>query len=198
MPPQSQKRSLILASSSPYRKMLLERLGIPFTVRSPAVDETPLPGEAPARLVERLAESKAGAIAQHSPHAVVIGSDQVAVHDGQVVGKPGDALRARRQLASFSGRQVDFLTAVSVQCLELGLRYATCVVTEVLFRDLDAREIERYVARDNPVDCAGGFKSEAAGTALLRAMRSSDPTAIVGLPLISVAEALRQAGYPVP
>jgi len=189
---------LILASSSPYRKLLLERLGIPFAVLSPAVDETPLPGEKPARLVERLAESKAAAIAKRSPLAVVIGSDQVAVHAGQMVGKPGSTDRARLQLASFSGRQVDFLTAVSVQCLELDLRYAACVVTEVIFRELEALEIERYVALDNPVDCAGSFKSEAAGTALLRAMRSTDPTAIVGLPLISVAQALRQAGYAVP
>jgi septum formation protein len=198
MPPQSQKRSLILASSSPYRKLLLERLGIAFDVVSPSVDESRQPGEAPARLVERLAEAKATAVARLSPAAVVIGSDQVAVHDGRVVGKPGDAARARQQLASFSGRQVDFLTAVSVQCRELDLRYAACVVTEVLFRDLAMAEIERYVARDNPVDCAGAFKSEAAGIALLRAMRSSDPTAIIGLPLISVAQALREAGLAAP
>jgi septum formation protein len=198
MPPQSQKRSLILASSSPYRKLLLERLGIPFEVESPTIDESRLPGETPARMVERLAESKAARVAQRAPGAVVIGSDQVAVHDGQVIGKPGSPERARMQLNSFSGQRVDFLTAVSVQCLETGLQFAACVVTEVCFRDLAEDEIERYVARDNPVDCAGGFKSEAAGTALLRAMRSSDPSAIIGLPLISVAQALREAGYAVP
>jgi septum formation protein len=178
--------------------MLLERLGIPFEVRSPAVDESRQAGESPERMVERLAASKAAAVAQGSPAAVVIGSDQVALHDGQVVGKPGSAARARQQLSSFSGRQVDFLTAISVQCLEARLSFADCVLTEVCFRDLSEAEIERYIARDNPVDCAGSFKSEATGTALLRSMRSSDPTAIVGLPLISLAEALRQAGYAVP
>jgi len=198
MPPQSQKRSLILASSSPYRKMLLERLGVPFTVLSSAVDESRRPGEAPARMVQRLAETKAAIVAQDSPAAVVIGSDQVAVHAGQVVGKPGDAARARQQLTSFSGSEVEFLTAVSVQCLELGLHFAASVVTEVSFRDLTAAEIERYIARDNPLDCAGAFKSEAAGIALLQATHSSDPTAIIGLPLISVAQALREAGYNVP
>ena len=149
-------------------------------------------------MVERLANSKAGVVARRFPAAVVVGSDQVAVHDGQVIGKPGSADRARLQLRSFSGHQVDFLTAVSVQCLELGLRFAACVVTEVCFRTLADDEIERYVARDNPIDCAGSFKSEAAGTTLLSAMRSSDPTAIIGLPLISVAQALRQAGYAMP
>jgi septum formation protein len=198
MPVQTQKRSLILASSSPYRKMLLDRLGIPFAVQSPEVDESRQAGESPERMVERLAAWKASAVAQGSPAAVVIGSDQVALHEGRVVGKPGSTARARQQLSSFSGRQVDFLTAVSVQCLEARLSFAACVVTEVCFRDLSEAEIERYIARDNPVDCAGSFKSEAAGIALLRSMRSSDPTAIVGLPLISVAEALRQAGYAVP
>ena len=178
--------------------MLLERLGVPFTVLSSAVDESRRPGEAPARMVQRLAETKAAIVAQDSPAAVVIGSDQVAVHAGQVVGKPGDAARARQQLTSFNGSEVEFLTAVSVQCLELGLHFAASVVTEVSFRDLTAAEIERYVARDNPLDCAGAFKSEAAGIALLQAMHSSDPTAIIGLPLISVAQALREAGYNVP
>jgi len=198
MPSQSQKRSLILASSSPYRKLLLERLGLPFDVQSPAVEETRQAGETPRRMVERLAESKAAIVAQRFPAAVVIGSDQVAVHGEEVVGKPGNAEGARLQLASFSGRQVDFLTAVSVQCLEIALHFSACVVTEVCFRDLAEDEIERYVAFDNPIDCAGSFKSEAAGTALLRSMQSSDPTAIVGLPLISVAQALRAAGYNVP
>jgi septum formation protein len=198
MQQQSQKRSLILASSSPYRKMLLVRLGIPFEVFSPAVDETALAGEPPSRLVRRLASAKAQAVAGRFPAAVVIGSDQLAVHDGQVVGKPGTAARARQQLASFSGSRVDFQTAVAVMCAELGFEFTALVTTEAIFRDLSAVEIQRYVARDRPLDCAGGFKSEEAGTTLLRALRSDDPTAIVGLPLISVAEALRQVGYPVP
>jgi septum formation protein len=195
---QSQKRSLVLASSSPYRKALLERFGIPFAVRVPEVDEAPRPGEPPSTLVERLAQAKAGAVAAHAPAAVVIGSDQVAVHDGRVMGKPGDPQRARRQLAAFSGRRVDFLTAFSVQCIELDYQVTVTIPTEVCFRDLSAAEIQRYVARDNPVDCAGAFKSEATGATLLREMRSGDPTAIVGLPLISLAEALRGAGFRIP
>lgn len=198
MQAESQKRSLILASTSPYRKMLLDRLGLPFEVCSPSVDETRVAGESPSRLVERLAAEKAGAVARRFPAAVVIGSDQVAVHDGRVVGKPGSADRARRQLASFSGRRVDFLTAVAVICAELDFHFTAQITTEAVFRELASEEIRRYVDRDQPVDCAGGFKSEEGGTALLRALRADDPTAIVGLPLISVAEALRQVGYEVP
>jgi len=198
MQPQSQKRSLVLASTSPYRKLLLERLGIPFEVYSPQIDETAQPGETPARLVRRLAAEKAEAVSRRLPAAVVIGSDQLALHDGGVVGKPGTAARARRQLASFSGSRVDFLTAISVRCADSGFRFDNTVTTEVRFRSLSESEIRRYVARDNPVDCAGGFKSEATGTALLQAMRSDDPTAIIGLPLICLAEALRQAGFDLP
>ena len=198
MQPQSQKRSLILASSSPYRKALLERFGIPFAVRSPEVDEAPRPGEPPPAQVERRAQVKAATVAGQAPAAVVIGSDQVAVHDGKVVGKPGDPRGARQQLASFSGRRVDFLTAFSVRCIELDYQVTVSVPTEVYFRELSTAEIQRYVAQDNPVDCAGAFKSEATGVTLLREMRSSDPTAIVGLPLISLAETLRRAGFRIP
>ena len=198
MHPQAHKKSLLLASSSPYRKLLLERLGIPFEVHSPQIDETARPGETPARLVKRLAAEKAEAVARLLPAAVVIGSDQLALHDGQVVGKPGTAARARRQLASFSGSRVDFLTALSVRCEDSGFRFENTVTTEVWFRSLSQAEIRRYVARDDPIDCAGGFKSEATGTALLQAMRSDDPTAIIGLPLICLAEALRQAGFDLP
>jgi septum formation protein len=195
---QSQKRVLILASSSPYRKSLLERLGIPFAVHSPSIDESPRRRESASHLVKRLAGEKAACIAQRFPDAVVIGSDQVALHDGQVVGKPGSAARARQQLRSFSDRQVRFLTAVSVRCATTGFRFEATMATEVRFRPLSDPEIRRYVARDNPIDCAGGFRSEATGPALLQALRSDDPTAIVGLPLITVAEALRQAGFTVP
>jgi septum formation protein len=186
MQAQSQKRLLVLGSSSPYRKLLLERLGLPFEVCPPAIDESPAAGES------------AQAIADRFPAAVVIGCDQVAVHRGRLLGKPGTAARARQQLASFSGEQVDFLSAIAVRCRESGFHFATTVVTEVCFRTLTEQEIRRYVERDNPVDCAGGFKSEETGTALLRAMRSDDPTAIIGLPLISLAEALREAGYVLP
>jgi septum formation protein len=198
MQTQSQKRSLVLASSSPYRKLLLERLGLPFEVCSPGIDEIPAADETAPQLVTRLADEKVLAVAERFPAAVVIGCDQVAVHRGRVVGKPGTAARARLQLASFSGSQVDFLSALAVRCLESGFHFATTVVTEVVFRKLAEDEIRRYVERDNPVDCAGGFKSEETGTALLRAMRADDPTAIIGLPLIRLAEALREAGYVLP
>jgi septum formation protein len=178
--------------------MLLARLGLPFEVCSPAIDEAPLPDEPPAELAVRLAREKAGSVARRFPQAVVIGSDQVAVHRGRIIGKPGTAELARRQLERFSGDSVEFHTAVSVQCQESGLRYEASVGTEVAFRPLSGAEIRRYVDLDQPIDCAGAFKSEAAGPALLRAMQSSDPTAIIGLPLIAVAAALRQAGYTLP
>jgi septum formation protein len=189
---------LILASSSPYRKELLARFGIPFETRSPAIDESARPTESPAALATRLAREKAEALSREFPGSVVIGSDQVAVHRGRVVGKPGSAERAWRQLEAFSGESVEFLTAVCVRCLESGFCREETVGTEVLFRQLTPAEIRRYVERDQPTDCAGSFKSEAAGPSLLRAMHSSDPTAIVGLPLIAVAAALREAGFDLP
>lgn len=198
MQSEAQKKSLLLASSSPYRKMLLERLGLPFGTLAPEIDESPRPGESPARLVARLALEKAEAVSSRNTAAVVIGSDQVAVHNGRIMGKPGTAAQARQQLLEFSGSRVDFLTAVSIRCADSGLRFDRTVTTEVRFRALSEPEIQRYVAQDNPVDCAGGIKSEAAGIALLQAMRSDDPTAIIGLPLISVAEALRMAGFALP
>jgi septum formation protein len=198
MQAQSLKRTLILASSSPYRKTLLARLGLPFDVCSPAIDETHRPDEPPAELAARLAREKAASIARRFPQAVVIGSDQVAVHRDRIIGKPVTAERARLQLERFSGESVEFLTAISVQCQESGLRYEATVSTEVAFRPLNGAEIQRYVDLDQPTDCAGAFKSEAAGPTLLRAMQSSDPTAIIGLPLIAVAAALRQAGYTLP
>jgi septum formation protein len=198
MQTQSLKRTLILASSSPYRKALLERIGLPFEVCSPDTDEDPRPAEPPAELVARLAREKAAAVAHRFPQAVVIGSDQVAVHAGAIIGKPGTVEQACRQLERFSGDTVDFLTAVSVQCLESGLSRAATIGTQVAFRPLSGSEIRRYVDLDQPLDCAGAFRSEAAGPTLLRSMQSSDPTAIIGLPLITVAAALREAGYALP
>jgi septum formation protein len=198
MQQQSHNEKLILASSSPYRKMLLERLGIPFGIFSPAVDESPLEGEPPGQLVSRLASDKARAAAQHFPLSTVIGSDQVAVCSDSIVGKPGNAANAVAQLRNFSGRSVDFLTAISVLCHNTGFDYRSVVVTGVRFRELSDEEIRRYVAADNPIDCTGSFKSEAGGISLLRSMTSDDPTAIIGLPLIRVSEALRQAGFQVP
>ena len=198
MPDKSHKRTLILASSSPYRKLLLERLRLPFDIFSPSIDESASASETPLGLVERLALEKSLCAAQRFPSAVIIGSDQLAVCQGEIIGKPGTLSKACEQLAAFSGQCVVFHTAVSICCEDSGFRYAQTVDTEVCFRQLSRLEIERYVALDRPLDCAGSFKSEAAGISLLESMNSSDPTAIVGLPLITVSKALRKAGFNVP
>jgi septum formation protein len=191
-------RSLILASGSRYRAELLARLKLPFSSHDPELDERRLPGENAAALTSRLARAKAESIARRFPAAVVVGSDQVAEFEGRIVGKPGDALRAEAQLLEFSGRTVRFVTALALACAELELLQQDAVVTEVRFRTLQADEVRRYVALDAPLDCAGGFKSEAAGSMLLRSLRSEDPTAIIGLPLIALSAMLRQVGYRLP
>ncbi len=198
MPDQPIKRELILASTSPYRKQLLERLQIPFSVQAPDVDESPFPNEKPEDLVLRLAREKAQDISTRHEDSVVIGSDQVAVFGGLVLGKPGTVSRATRQLKRFSGQTVHFLTAICVSCCDSNFTRTTIVTSEVRFRILNDDEIKRYLEVDNPLDCAGGFKSEAAGSAILKYLRSDDPTAIIGLPLITVAELLRENGYNVP
>jgi septum formation protein len=198
MSQQSHKRNLILASSSPYRKSLLERLGIPFQVFSPDVDETPQSAETATRLVSRLAQSKAASLAAQFPDSVIIGSDQVAVCDEEITGKPLNTEDAVRQLQRFSGRIVRFLTAICVICEKTAYEYQRIVITEACFRILSDDEIRRYIDLDRPLDCAGSFKSEEAGISLLSAMKSDDPTAIVGLPLIALSEALRAAGFKVP
>ena len=174
--------------------MLLERLGIPFDIFSPAVDESPRAGEKAGDLVSRLAEDKARAAALRFPTSLIIGSDQLAICRDKIVGKPGNTANAIEQLQSFCGQTVHFLTAVAVFCDETSFHYEHTVVTDVRFRELSIDEIRRYVEMDNPIDCAGSFKSEAAGISLLQSMTSEDPTAIIGLPLITVSEALRRAG----
>jgi len=198
MQKQSHKRNLILASTSPYRKILLERLGIPFQIYSPEADETPRENEAADCLVARLALLKADSIASSHSGSVVIGSDQVAVWADTIVGKPGSAAAAVDQLQRFSGQRVRFLTAVCVLCAEQNYQFQRTLITDVLFRNLSTGEIRRYIDQDQPLDCAGSFKSEAAGISLLNSLRSDDPTAIIGLPLIAVSEALRRAGFKVP
>jgi len=198
MHPQSQKRTLVLASTSPYRKILLERLNLPFEIFSPSIDETPRDSESISQLVTRLAAEKSRAAAYRFPASVIIGSDQLASYRDAIVGKPGNARNAIDQLTSLSGQTVQFLTAVSVICAESELSYERTVMTEVRFRQLSGEEIRRYVELDRPVGCAGAFKSEAAGITLLESMVSDDPTAIVGLPLIAVSEALRKAGFDLP
>lgn len=184
---------LILASTSAYRRQLLGRIVPQFTVDSPAVDEAPLPGEPPGQTASRLARAKARAVASRQPGAIVIGSDQVAELDGRRLGKPGDAATARVQLQAASGRTVDFHTAVCV-IDAAGTLHEAIDLTRVRFRFLGAADIERYVDREKPFDCAGAFKAEALGIALFEAIESSDPTALIGLPLIATCRLLRDAG----
>jgi septum formation protein len=184
---------LVLASTSRYRRALLERLRLPFSVADPAVDETPHPGEPPATLALRLAGAKALAVATRAPGAVVLGSDQVATLDGAPLGKPGTAARAAAQLGAASGRCVEFLTAVAVAADGHVVAHHLDL-TRVRFRVLTTAEIERYVALDAPLDCAGSFRAEGLGVALFDAIESRDPTALIGLPLVWVASALRATG----
>lgn len=189
---------LILASTSRYRYELLTRLGLPFRAVAPQVAESHLPGEEPAARARRLALAKADAVAAGAPDAAVIGSDQVAVSGATVLDKPGDAARCREQLRALSGSEARFLTAVAVVCAARGFREEFTDVTVVKFRTLDAAEIERYVECDRPWDCAGGFRSEALGVTLFERIDSSDPTGLVGLPLIRLAAALRALGHALP
>ena len=190
--------NLVLASTSTYRHALLARLGLPFGVARPEVDETPRLGESPQVLAERLALAKAEAVlADVNDETWVIGSDQVAELDGRPLGKPGSHAGAVAQLESMSGREVRFLTAM---CLagHGGRRLQALDITRVRFRALGNDEIERYVARERPLDCAGSFKVEGLGIALFDEIDNRDPTALVGLPMIATARLLREAGFAVP
>ena len=189
---------LVLGSTSSYRRSLLERLGIPFTVAAPNVDETPLPSEAPIDLAHRLARAKAEAVAQKQAKALVIGSDQLAVCGREILGKPGSGERAIAQLRQLSGQRVTFYTAVHVVNSDSGSNEGHLDATTVHFRSLTDDEINNYVARDKPYHCAGGFKIEALGISLFTRVESQDPTALIGLPLIWVAGALRRNGFKVP
>jgi septum formation protein len=188
------QRPLILASTSPYRRELLARLRLPFDVHASEVDETPLPGEAPAALARRLALAKAHAVSARFPQAVVIGSDQVADLDGEPLGKPGDHARAVAQLRRMRGRALVFQTAVAVVCGDSGFAQDDVAAVRVVFRPLDDQAIEAYLRAERPYDCAGSAKSEGLGIALLEAIDSDDPTALVGLPLIRTCRMLRAAG----
>jgi len=187
---------LILASSSRYRQALLARLGLPFTTAVPDVDESPLADEQPEALAIRLAGAKAEKIAVTQSGALVIGSDQLATFDGRVLGKPGTVAAAIDQLSACSGRDVTFLTSVCL--IGPDFRGERLVPTTVQFRNLRTDEIERYIEQDQPLDCAGSFKSEALGISLFKSLSSTDPTALEGLPLIAVCELLREAGLEIP
>ena len=187
-------RALVLGSTSRYRSELLERLRIPFEVAAPDVDETPLPGESPRDLALRLSLAKARAVAARFPHAVVIGSDQVADLHGEPLGKPGNHANAVAQLRRMRGNTVVFQTALSVVCLETGFAQSALAPVQVLFRDLSDTEIETYLQAEQPYDCAGSAKSEGLGISLLERIDSDDPTALIGLPLIRTCQLLRAAG----
>ncbi|MCC2595143.1 Maf family nucleotide pyrophosphatase [Pusillimonas sp. MFBS29] len=183
---------LILASSSPYRRELLTRLGIPFTAISPDIDESPLPGESPADLALRLSVAKARAVAQAHPDSLIIGSDQVATMGDLPIGKPGNFERAKAQLEQLSGKAVEFHSAL---CVSDGNRDITAdIITRCQFRHLGAQEITNYLQREQPYDTAGSAKAESLGIALMDSMQSDDPTAIIGLPLIALCRMLRSFG----
>jgi septum formation protein len=185
---------VVLGSTSPYRRELLERLRLPFVVSAPGVDETPHPGEAPQALARRLALAKARAVAALHPEAVVIGSDQVADLAGHPLGKPGEHARAVAQLRQMRGQTVIFQTALAVVCLASGFEEVDLAEVRVVFRDLSDEDIEAYLQAEKPYDCAGSTKSEGLGIALLESIDNDDPTALIGLPLIRTARLLRKAG----
>lgn len=193
LPPPS-TRALILGSTSRYRHELLSRLGLPFEAVAPQVDETPHPDEAPAALALRLAIEKARNVAQRHPQAVVIGSDQVADLHGEPLGKPGTHERAVAQLRRMRGQTVVFQTALAVVCQATGFEQHDIAAVRVVFRDLSDDEIEHYLRKEQPYDCAGSAKSEGLGIALLERIDNDDPTALVGLPLIRTCRMVRAAG----
>jgi septum formation protein len=188
---------LLLGSTSPYRRELLNRLRVPFDIASPDVDEAPRPGESPAALAARLAHAKAVALLEGHPDAWILGSDQVAALGQRILGKPGGHPQALAQLMAMSGRTVEFLTAVSLVHSQ-GQHIHALDVTTVRFRTLDDDSMQRYLDAEQPYDCAGSFKAEGLGIALFESITSRDPTALIGLPLIATARMLRQAGFAIP
>jgi septum formation protein len=191
------KTRLVLASTSPFRRELLQRLGIPFTTAAPDVDESPLPGEAADALVQRLSASKARAVGR--THAgLIIGSDQVATIGETILGKPGNHERAIEQLQQLSGRTVTFHTGLCLLDTGKDLQQLDVIPFTVEFRQLSTTQIERYLRREQPYNCAGSFKSEALGITLFRRMQGDDPTALIGLPLIRLTDMLAAAGISLP
>ncbi|MBC7803047.1 MAG: septum formation protein Maf [Candidatus Parcubacteria bacterium] len=190
-------RQLVLASTSRYRRELLERLRIPFECADPQANEAVLPGESPPATALRLAEAKARAVALRYRDALIIGSDQVAYCDGERLDKPGNHANAVRQLSTVSGRTASFDTGVVLLDARSGTLGARVVGCKVSFRTLDAAQIERYLRIEQPYDCAGSAKAEGLGIALIERLETDDPTALVGLPLIALTELLSEAGAPV-
>lgn len=191
-------RSLVLASTSPFRRELLSRLGLAFETDDPAVDESPRKGERPTDLVCRLAVAKARAVAQRHPDSLIIGSDQVACLDDSILGKPGDAQRAAEQLAASSGKSVTFFTGLCLLNAATRLAQVRCEPFTVHFRRLTAAQIHRYLQAEKPFNCAGSFKSEGLGITLFEKMEGDDPSALIGLPLIRLVTMLASAGVQLP
>ncbi len=190
-------RQLVLASTSPYRRELLTRLGLPFEICNPQTDESPLPSETPEALALRLSEAKARAVVDAYPDALIIGSDQVATVDGKIYGKPGDHERAVSQLQELSGKTVNFFTGLCLLDARSGHADVRGIATLVGFRELSDTEIENYLRREPAYNCAGSAKSEGLGIALLSSMKGDDPNALIGLPLIALCDMLRQHGVAV-
>ena len=193
----AQPRRLVLASTSPYRKALLERLGLAFEVAAPHVDERPLHGEAPRETALRLSGLKAQAVRAAHRDALIIGSDQVALSEGRLLGKPGDHVSALRQLRALSGRVAEFHTAVTLLDAASSQSQSRIVPCRVQFRALDDQRIESYLRREQPYDCAGSAKIEGLGIALVARIDTEDPSSLIGLPLIALTEMLERAGLPV-
>lgn len=188
---------LILASSSPFRQSLLQRLHLPFEAISPDIDETSLPHESARDYVSRLASEKAAVIAHQRPESIVIGSDQCAWLEGEILGKPGNHENALKQLHNAQGKEVVFYTGLSVQCLDSGISIIDCIEYRVGFRQLSDAQLEHYLVTEKPYNCAGSFKSEAYGVTLFSYMAGDDPTSLIGLPLIRLTSMLEEAGIPV-
>ena len=189
---------IILASTSPFRRQLLERLELPFITQSPDVEEERIKGESPTDMVQRLALAKAQAVAKTRESGLVIGSDQCAVLDDRILGKPGDADRAFEQLKDSSGRTVIFHTGLCLLNAANGKYQLEDVLFEVRFRQLSDQQIRNYLAREKPYNCAGSFKSEALGITLFEAMKGDDPTALIGLPLMRLTDMLAVEGVQLP
>jgi septum formation protein len=194
----NQQQTLVLASTSPFRKALLQRLGLVFETLSPQVDETALQDEATEAMVKRLSEAKARAGAKQYPDALIIGSDQVAVCAGDVLGKPGNYENARRQLTRLAGHRVSFLTGLCLYDASTGRARLDLVPYHVTFRRLTDQQIDRYLRAEQPYNCAGSFKSEGLGISLFESMQGEDPNALIGLPLIRLVSWLNEAGIAVP
>lgn len=188
---------LVLASTSPFRKELLGKLHREFTTANPKVDEAPLTGETPEQLVARLAEAKARAVAANHPDALIIGSDQVAVNEGVILGKPGDHARAMEQLKSAAGKRVTFLTGLCLFNSGTGNCQVVVEPFSVVFRRLSEQQIDHYLRRERPYNCAGSFKSEGLGIALFERLEGDDPNALIGLPLIRLIAMLEREGVEV-